>query len=104
MVTYVAYACGSVNGLGPADPGVSVYRKVAEDGQLMEEHLIASWVVADVSDEDGNLDAGRAERFLTDSGWRVTGSGWWHAGDGQMGIQVARAVGGLPVTAGLRHR
>jgi hypothetical protein len=90
-VTYIAYANGSKNGLGPADSGVSVYRKIVEDGQVMEEQEIASWVVAEVSDEDGDLDTERAEKFLRDSGWEVTGAGWGDAADGQWVIEVEQA-------------
>lgn len=88
MITYIAYANGSKNDLGPADPGISVYRKVVENGQVMEEQEVASWVVADVSDEDGELDTEHAEKFLRDSGWDIAGAGWQSANDGQFVIEV----------------
>lgn len=96
METYIAYANGSKNDLGPADPGISVYRKVLGtfDGihqQVLEEQEIASWVVADVSDEDGELDTDRAEQFLRDSGWEVAGPGWDTTNDGQWVIEVEKA-------------
>lgn len=94
-ITYIAYANGSKNGLGPADPGISVYRKVIDtiDGAhayVAEEQEIASWVVADLSDEDGDLDIERAEKFLSDSGYAITGAGWQTASDGQWAIEVEK--------------
>ena len=93
MITYIAYANGSNNGLGPADPGVSVYRKVTEGSQVVEEREVASWVVAEISDEDGDLDTLRAEKFLKDSGWRIAGFIWKPASDGQQVIEAEPVAG-----------
>ncbi len=101
-VVYIAYANGSKNGLGPADPGISIYRKVLGDGGnvVLEEQEIANWTGGEIDGEDGELDTDAAERQLDRLGWRPA-EGWDDANDGQMVMEVepwddGRPVSGLP--------
>jgi len=100
MITYIAYANGSTNTLGPADAGITIFRKDVEDGQVRDERQIAEWTGTEIDDEDGELDTDAAEKQLGHLGWQVTGAGWKNAGDGQQAIEVEPWADGRPV-AGL---
>ena len=97
--TYIAFANGSANTLG-ADPGISVFRKEVENGQVMDEREIANWVGTEIDDQDGHLDTDAAENQLGYLGWRIVGAGWIRSEGGQMAIEVepwndGRDVAGL---------
>ena len=93
--TYIAYATGTRNGLG-ADARISVYRKIVEAGQVMDEREIANWTGTEIDDGDGDLDTDAAEEQLGDLGWDITGAGWQSAGGGQMAIEVQPRNNGRP--------
>ena len=95
--TYTAFAAGSDNTLG-ADAGISIFRRVVEAGQVMEEGEIITWTGTEIDDESGELDTDAAERQLGYLGWQPASAGWVRSGDGQMAIEVAPWGDGRPVT------
>ena len=95
-VVYIAYANGSVNDLGPADAGISIFRKDVAAGQVMDERQIAEWTGTEIDDEDGDLDEEAAERQLGYLGWRLASS-WKSAADGQLCVEVEPFGDGRPV-------
>lgn len=97
-ITYIAFANGSNNALGPADAAITVFRKDVEGGQVMDEQQIAYWVGTEIDDEDGDLDTAAAEKQLDNLGWRITGAGWVRSGDGQEAIEVEPWDDGRPVS------
>jgi hypothetical protein len=98
-VTYIAYANGSKNGLGPADAGITIYRKDADRAMIQQENEICTWTGTEIDDEDGELDTEEAGKQLEHLGWRVAAS-WSRANDGQMAAEVEPFEDGRPV-AGL---
>lgn len=80
---YVAYATGTVNSLS-ADAGISIYRKVTEGGQVMDEQEIARHTAAGTGLDrlDGTLNHEAAEAQIARMGYRMT-SDWFTSGGGE---------------------
>lgn len=85
---YVAYANGTANQLGPADAGISIYRKDVSDGQVWDEQEIYTWTGTEIDDEDGTLNEDAAEQQLLRLGWRIADAGWRSSADGQSVVEV----------------
>lgn len=83
---FIAYITGTVNDIG-ADAGISIWRKVSENGQVREETEIAPWIAdgTEIDDEDGDADMGLAEAQLLRMGYRLAGA---FTSGGQIGCLV----------------
>lgn len=97
MITYTAWATGTVNGLGTR-AGISIFAK--DDGEFGDFPL-HEWNGAGIDDTHGHLDTDRAEKQLERLGWfPVIPGDWSYAGDKQYVTAVLPYTDGRPV-AGL---
>lgn len=84
---FIAYATATINEIG-SDAGISVYRKIIEDGILREESEIMTRT-AEIREPDGEVDFDAVEAQLECMGYRLAGAGWTFS-SGQYAIEVEK--------------